>query len=260
MYAETILPAGGIAAYVKSILVFENEQPGLNTMLPFFADGCPGIIYQDAPNGLYVHPPKKKMPSFFLYGQTIRPIELSVRGKYRLLIFQLYPTAVKSLLHVNPKDFTDSCYDLRLLPQSSIPGLIRQLRHTPELLAQVEIISSFLATLAKTKKKTLGDKVQLSIKLILDRKGTISIRELRASLHITERTFERQFMTQVGVGPKQFARIIQFQHSLNQLNANNYARLTDIVFENGFADQSHFIRAFKHYTGKTPNAFKKKKK
>ncbi len=32
----------------------------------------------------------------------------------------------------------------------------------------------------------------------------------------------------------------------------DYASLTDIGFDSGFSDQSHFIRSFKKYTGKTP--------
>ena len=78
-------------------------------------------------------------------------------------------------------------------------------------------------------------------------------------MHITERTFERQFVAQVGVTPKQFAKIIQFQFSLNQLSEEDCSRLTDVVFDNGFADQSHFIRTFKKFTGKTPIEFQRTK-
>jgi AraC-like DNA-binding protein len=63
----------------------------------------------------------------------------------------------------------------------------------------------------------------------------------------------------VGVTAKQFAKIIQFQQSLEQITVKDYSKLTDIVYANGFADQSHFIKVFKAFTGKTPLAFTSKK-
>lgn len=63
--------------------------------------------------------------------------------------------------------------------------------------------------------------------------------------------------SKVGITPKQFTKIIQFQCSLNQLTDDDYLNLTDLAYEYGFADQSHFIRTFKHYTGKTPREFQR---
>jgi AraC-like DNA-binding protein len=67
---------------------------------------------------------------------------------------------------------------------------------------------------------------------------------------------ERRFLSETGLSPKQFAKIIQFQNSLTQLSVKDYTSLTDVVYQNGFSDQSHFIKVFKAFTGKTPKAFK----
>ena len=74
-------------------------------------------------------------------------------------------------------------------------------------------------------------------------------------LPVTERTFERNFKSYVGLSPKQFAKIIQFQSSLNRLTKAKFQKLTDIGLESGFTDQSHFIRTFKSYTGQTPSFY-----
>ncbi len=74
---------------------------------------------------------------------------------------------------------------------------------------------------------------------------------------MTERTMERRFTAAVGVTPKQFARIVQFQSSLNHLSDATHARLVDAAYTYGFADQSHFIRTFKRYTGRTPSEHRK---
>ena len=47
------------------------------------------------------------------------------------------------------------------------------------------------------------------------------------------------------------------QASLNQLRSQSYDKLSDIAFEQECADQSHFIRNFKEFTGLTPFQFRK---
>jgi len=41
------------------------------------------------------------MPLLFIYGQTIKPIELVIRGSYKLIAFQLYPFVIKSFYNLN---------------------------------------------------------------------------------------------------------------------------------------------------------------
>ena len=91
--------------------------------------------------------------------------------------------------------------------------------------------------------------------MILQLKGQVTIKAITDKLFITERTLERRFKKNIGVTPKTFCKIIQFQHSLHQISANEKSKMLDAVYENGFSDQSHFIRTFKKYTGITPLEF-----
>ena len=100
--------------------------------------------------------------------------------------------------------------------------------------------------------------IREAIQLVIDHNGQLSISDLCIELEINERTLERRFLSEVGISAKQFSKMIQFQLSLEQLKEKEYDKLTDIVYENGFADQSHFIKVFKAFTGKTPKAFIKK--
>jgi AraC-like DNA-binding protein len=252
---KTIPPANSIALFVKSIMLFEEGKKQQQTVLPFYADGYPGIMFQVTGNGLYVVPQNKKMPNFFLYGQTIHPIQLKIEGAYKLIVFQLYPFVINSFFSVNPKVLNDDCFDLNRLKGFNVEKLINQLSKTNDLKNWNNIITAFLYALFQAKKEQLDFTIQQAIQLIVQHSGQQTIKQLRKNLNITERTFERRFSAQVGITPKQFSKIIQFQLSLTAITGKAYAKLTDVVYKNGFADQSHFIRVFKAFTGKTPKKF-----
>ena len=259
MNFKTIVPSNSISLFVKNVLTIESDNPDLN-ILPFYADGYPGIMFQETDNGLYVLPQNKKMPDFFLYGQTIHPIELQIKGKYKLIVFQLYPFVIESFFDINPQTLNDKCYDLIEMRNFNIEKEISKLKETSNFIEWTKRITNFLIEMFRTQKEKLDYKIQQGILQIVENNGLQTIRQLREFLNISERTFEIRFLAQVGITPKQFSKIIQFQNSLTDLQTNDFNKLTDIVYKNGFADQSHFIRVFKAFTGITPSNFNEKSK
>jgi AraC-like DNA-binding protein len=253
---SNIIPPKAISLFVKNILIFEDQAKNKKSMLPFFADGYPGIMFQQTKNASFLYPKKKKLSDFFMYGQTIKPIEISVKGPYRLIVFQLYPFAAKALFKVNAKELNDDCYDLKLTGGIDVRQTIQKLTGTSESAKQVKIITEFLSQLTKHTINQKEQKIQLAIIMIMECQGKITVKTLTQKLHTTERTLQRRFEEYVGVSPKQFAKIIQFQSSFNHISEDAFTKLTEVVYENGYADQSHFIRSFKKFTGQNPSIFK----
>ena len=99
--------------------------------------------------------------------------------------------------------------------------------------------------------------MQFALSEIVRNDGRVSLAELREKLRMSERTFERRFKDFTGISPKLFTRISRFQVSLKQLQVKGYDKLSDIAFENNYADQSHFIRSFNEFAGFTPNSYQK---
>ncbi|GAA5023839.1 hypothetical protein GCM10011506_06970 [Marivirga lumbricoides] len=239
-----------IAPFIKEIILLESDRC-FDHKLPFYADGYPGIMYSETDSGVRLLPANKTLPIFFLYGQTIEPIELQIKGAYKLIVFQLYPFATRLLLGINPKDINDECYDLANVKNVDTKATISQLiiENTNK---QIQIISDYVLELVKNSSVNPDNAIKLAVSTIINTRGVLLIKELRKHLFITERTFERRFAKEIGVTPKQFANIIQFSFSLNQIKESDYTSFTNIAYENGFADQSHFIRTFKKFTGATP--------
>lgn len=242
--------------FVKEIFVSENQDDSNNVRLTFFADGYPGIVYLESEKALIL-PQEKELSAFFLYGQMIAPYELLVRAPYLMIGFQLYSFAAKLLFDVDPRKLNDDCADCATFKWAAVENPLDALTTATTINQQLEIIAKFLAELAREKGLEEYREIQQAIQIILDHKGIISINELASRLNTSERTLRRKFSHYVGIPPKKFAKIIQFQTSLDQISTGDFSKLTDVVYENGYADQSHFIRNIKKFTGKKPLQLKK---
>lgn len=118
---------------------------------------------------------------------------------------------------------------------------------------RIQIVERFLLSHLKD---IQADKLVVeAVKLIYQNKGTIRIKELTEKLLISQSPFEKRFRKVVGTTPKKFASIIRFHAVLNNLNETK--SLTEICYENNFFDQAHFTREFRHFTGDTPERFKR---
>lgn len=245
-----------LSPYVKDVILMGSDEDRAHEM-PIYADGFPGIMYSETTQGMYLQPKGKLLSDFFLYGQTIKPISLQVQGPFNGIVFQLYPFAAKALLKVDPKVLNDDCYDLLQVEGVDTARTITDLQVASDTENQIAIVNSYIDALIRHSSGNPDYRIKMAVNTILKAKGNITIKELREQLYIGERTLERHFSSEVGVTPKQFARIIQFNFSLNKLKEQDYLSLSDLSYESGFADQSHFIRTFKRYVGKTPKEFLK---
>lgn len=246
-----------LAPYINCIMVGHNNDRASNTQIPIYADGFPGIMFQKAENGFYWFPKGKELSQLFLYGQTIKPASLEVQGQYEYLIVQLYPFASRYLLNIDPRVLNDDCFDLLSLKHLKTEAVLQALLEAGSSKEKVDIITDLMRKLIQEHQVSDNDAIQKGVSIILSNKGQVRIQEVLDEVHMTERSFERHFKAYVGLPPKQFARIIQFQSSLNRLTDENYQKLTEVGYEGGFTDQSHFIRTFKQYTGQTPSFYLK---
>ena len=241
------------AIFVKNIFISEHDETVGKTVLPFFADGYPGLLFHITPGGQWVQPQNKKMPTSYLYGQTLHPVELHIDGAYKIIIFQLYPFVLRSFFGINVSDLNNKCFDL--LSLTSWADIEPLLFATHDTKQQIRILMSYLRELFASKKEQLDSIVMEALQIILNSKAQIAVAELSNRLHVTLRTFERRFLKEVGISAKDFMQITRFQQSLEQLTEKDYTTLSDIVYANGYSDQSHFIRVVKAFTGKTPKCF-----
>ena len=82
--------------------------------------------------------------------------------------------------------------------------------------------------------------------------------ELSSIACLSKKQFERLFNSLVGVNPKEYTRIVRFQKALELMqHQSGEINQEQIAYASGYADQSHFIREFKKFSGYTPTSLLK---
>jgi AraC-like DNA-binding protein len=137
-------------------------------------------------------------------------------------------------------------------------NLTEQLLNAETVDKQIQTLSAYLSNLIKKKNAQIDKMMNAAIHYLIKSNGEIELSELQRDLNLSQRTFERKFDQHVGISPRLFARICRFQASLNQLKEKDYQKLSDIAYDNSYADQPHFIRSFKEFSGHSPSEFQKK--
>jgi AraC-like DNA-binding protein len=254
-----ILPPENLKPFVKYFWVLENNNTNHATVtFSPLADGCPGIMFQSPEKGTFFYPEEnKQLPGIFLYGQTIQPAKMILSGKISTVGIIFHPHALKPVFGIDAHELTGTCVDLGLVQHKKERPLQEKLLMAATVEEQVKLISASLTSSIQHTNDEQDAVIKFAVTQILQGKGDISFTRLQQQLQLTERTLERRFKRSIGISAKFFSRICRFQESLSQLRESNYQKLSDIAYENGYSDQSHFIRTFKEFAGVSPFDYKK---
>jgi len=257
MHFRQIPPPIHLKDYIRYFWVLESEgTAGIIQSFRTMADGCPGLIFQQPEKGvLYQH--NKLLPDIILYGQATTHAELRLKGLFSAIGVFFAPHALNAIFGLNAEALTDTCLNLDELAGNQGFSLLEQVSNAAGIEEQVSVIAAYLTTLLHKRSCNGDNAMQFALSSIMQSKGSVSLITLRETLQLSERSFERRFKQHVGIPPKLFSRITRFQASLNQLKSRQFDKLSDIAFENDYADQSHFIRSFKEFAGCSPFQYRK---
>ncbi|MBC9913480.1 helix-turn-helix domain-containing protein [Chitinophaga varians] len=245
MRTQLITPLPALAHYVSHIMVLESEHLPFGTTLPLIAKGCPSVVFQLTASHLPVD-------HLVLYGQNIRPILLPVSGPTMLIAYFLYPHTLKALFGWSAKELTDLSVDISLSEPARGMRLKEQLLNAPSPAQRLTLMNDYFLQLVSPRKPDLSQPVLFATQMIQQHSGALPMLKVQQELYVTERTLQRMFEMHVGVSPKTYGRICQFDAALRQLSANGFTDMAGVAFQHGYADQSHLIRAFRDFTGLTP--------
>lgn len=91
-----------------------------------------------------------------------------------------------------------------------------------------------------------------SIELISQHNGTLAINQIANTIGLSVAQFRKRFNEEIGMSPKEYSKIIRVKSVMQILSANPGMNLTQLTYELGYFDQSHFIKDFQSVIGVSP--------
>ena len=87
---------------------------------------------------------------------------------------------------------------------------------------------------------------------LLQAASGIRIEQLARDSCMTLRTFQREFVGEMGISAKLFARLRRFQMALDRKRASG-TRWLDVAHDLGYFDQMHMVKEFRAFGGEAPS-------
>lgn len=84
--------------------------------------------------------------------------------------------------------------------------------------------------------------LQLAIKFIHQNKARLTVKDLLFYTKCSERKMYKLFTNHFGVTPKDYIRILKIRNAIQAVICAPQLSLTQIAFDTGYSDQSHFIK------------------
>lgn len=197
-------------------------------------------------------------PKNFVSGQATKNYQLQIKGKIGMVGIVFRPAAINTLFGLPMYEFSNERVNLEDILGEEINQIQDRISETKTHQEKILILENYLI-IKVLKSKNKIDRTDYTANLIFEKKGIINISELMDDLYVCRRQFERQFLQKVGVSPKYFARIRRIGY-LCSIMATQRWQITDwhdLIYQSGYYDQSHFIKEFTAFTGKTPSLYLK---
>ncbi len=261
MFYRKFLPPDHLIPYVECFFVWESEllahtlaieSPPTGFGSIVFNYGTPYRVNSQKFNGGIV-------PKAFITGQATKSYQLQLSGKIGMVGIVFRPAALNTLFGLPMYEFSDERICLMDVLGKDLEMWQNKIEEASSLNKRIALLVQFLNHRFLRKNIEL-DRTDYAANLIVEQRGVVNINVLMSELYVCRRQFERKFLQKVGVSPKYYARIRRISVLCNALAQKDWliTDWQDYVYQFGYYDQSHFIKEFTEFTGKSPSSYVKK--
>ncbi|SHF77168.1 Helix-turn-helix domain-containing protein [Chryseobacterium sp. OV279] len=234
-YCQFIKPDPSLSNFVENIGMFHNPTDIAKEVV-VMPDGRVDLFFmRSGPNNPF---------HVFLIGLETAPEQREIPPGTIAYVISFRPIAVEYILKTSIADLLNTA---RVLPDNFWNFTADHLKDLETFTKKiVQIVTELLPETVDERKRKLFD-------LIYSSNGEMSVKELSEQTDWSSRQINRYFNQQFGLSLKAYSTILRFRASLEHIAEGK------LFPELNFADQTHFIKEIKKFSGVAPKELSKNK-
>jgi AraC-like DNA-binding protein len=176
--------------------------------------------------------------------------QLRFQGAVECFVILFQPAGLQRLFRVPIQELTDQAYDADYVLGPVVSQFEAMLASGGDFGERVQAADNFLSDYALDARPL--DQIGSAARQILIARGSSRISDVARDAGLSVRQLERRFHQQIGIHPKQYARIIRFEAALDTKARVPIRSWTDVAYALGYHDQMHMVHDFRALAGTTP--------
>ncbi len=248
---QVIQPSPLLAPYVKHYWFMTTASP-VEASERIIPTGMMSLMFHRGER-LFSSSDKDWQPRAFLGGQGTNYTDLTYTGAVNMICVVFRPAGAKAFFHIPLIELNNLNVSVHNLGDTQLSDLEKRLADTPDLNACILLIEQFLFQHLRQLATHNLKRIDAAIRSIYS--GQQNVEMLAQTACLGYKQFKRVFAEYVGANPKEYLRVVRFQKSLHILQQRPGIPLTQLAYECGYYDQTHFIKEFKQFCGYTPTEY-----
>lgn len=200
--------------------------------------------------------------NIYFHGMRDQPVSIIQTGHVACMGISFKPWGFyhfskQALIESFNKTINFECVNEALAKQ--LKNLTKNISNTTSEAKIQAVFTHIEACLIKELSKITHPEDYLShmIKACEDEDGNLEA--IAQELNISVRTLERLFKKYIGISPKLFFKVRQFEEASRSVLYKGDQKFTDIAYDGNYYDQAHFSRVFKQLSNETPKSIRQEK-
>lgn len=257
MLYQKFSPCAQLAPFIETYYIWTSQgEPVNNLVVESPPNGFCSIVFNTG--DAYTLKNKKydtlAVPGSFIAGQAIYSYSLHISGFISIAGIVFKPAGLASLFGLPVYEFTEERIDLKeKFSLQMVTHVEQQLRMLTDNAEKAKLLEAFVLGLCGH--IPWPDCIDHAANRIVEHNGMLHINDLLKDVYMSRRNFERKFFKKVGLSPKYYARIRRFSFLMDRIAGKKQADWVQLFSDCAYYDQSHFIKDFITFTGRTPQQY-----
>lgn len=197
--------------------------------------------------------PSELLVDGWFMGMWTRRFLLEYPARVRLVGVHFKPWGISPFVDLPASELQNRWVPVDAVWQRSVGRIRHQVGETTSPAAALNILENELRSRLSVSRGL--DLVQYTAGRLATSFGTTPVTALTDAAGVSSTHLATQFKSHVGITPKRVARIYRFARLILSVDARDSIDWSGLALAAGYADQAHFSREFKDFTGHTPTEY-----